>query len=234
MYVLKMRLHKGLKNLNFFKFWKFMVNGHLNGTIKYVWPEVIVFLQLCLPVPLIPKVYTVYVILVVGGPPGTLVSSISETDISSLSFHRFDMTLAVAEDLSPNKLKQTSIWPWLLLRVKPQQTSYTDRRKANPCFLNSLFKGWCVLVWWPDLSLFSYWKQANCGAWGRTLCGCNVRAESMGWGGDGLKQASRTPQLLLVRETHEHHSSPPQRYTTYSRKLPSLLGYILWKYGFTP
>ena len=27
-----------------------------------------------------------------------------------------DMTLAVTEELSPNKPNQTSIWPWLLLR----------------------------------------------------------------------------------------------------------------------
>ena len=36
-------------------------------------------------------------------PPGTPVSSTSETDISSSSFDRLDMTLAVAEALSPNK-----------------------------------------------------------------------------------------------------------------------------------
>ena len=45
------------------------------------------------------------VILAVGRwfPPGTPVSSTSETDISSSSFHCLDMTLAVAEALSHNK-----------------------------------------------------------------------------------------------------------------------------------
>ena len=36
-------------------------------------------------------------------PPGTPVSFTSETDISSSSFHLFDIKVAVAEALSPNK-----------------------------------------------------------------------------------------------------------------------------------
>ena len=46
-----------------------------------------------------------YQLLAVGRwfPPGTPVSSTSETDISS-QFHRLDMTLAVSEALGSSKL----------------------------------------------------------------------------------------------------------------------------------
>ena len=40
-------------------------------------------------------------------PPDPPVSSTSETDISSSTFHYLDMTMAVAEALSPNKPNQT-------------------------------------------------------------------------------------------------------------------------------
>ena len=51
-------------------------------------------------------------------PPGTQVSSTCETGISSSSFHRLDMTLAVAEALSPNKPNQTNLFE------TPNETSF--------------------------------------------------------------------------------------------------------------
>ena len=60
-------------------------------------------------------------------PSGTLVSSttgLSQTDISSFSFHCLDMTLAVAEALSPYKpnLDMTLAVAEALSPNKPNQT----------------------------------------------------------------------------------------------------------------
>ena len=50
-------------------------------------------------------------------PPGTPVSSTRKLISSSSSFHRLDMTLAVAEALNPNKPNQTSSKDHLLYRT---------------------------------------------------------------------------------------------------------------------
>ena len=65
------------------------------------------------PIQSILNTTLIYQLLAVGrwggGGPGTPVSSNRKTEFSS-SFHRLDMTLAVAEALTPNKPKPITLY----------------------------------------------------------------------------------------------------------------------------